>query len=238
MKLGNSEMVAASSFQEAKSPEVKNLSHRETDALPQEIKPKRETDALPREIKSKGVGEVKRDAGKERGERIAGGPRQEMVDGIAHYYDDNGELYRVGNDLKPNAEYTINGYQYFTDRKGRISRVKGILHLKEREERLPIRDSLEDIGKGDQKEGDDRGHVIGDQFDGSNGLENMIPQNAELNRGDFKKLENQLAKEVKDGKEVRVEINVVYEGDSRRPSEIRVIASVDGKIRTQTFRNR
>lgn len=109
---------------------------------------------------------------------------------------------------------------------------------KERVERLQIGDSLEDIGKGDQKEGDERGHVIGDQFDGSNGLENMIPQNAELNRGDFKKLENQLAQEVKDGKQVRVEIKMVYEGDSRRPSQIRVIYSINGTIGTRTFRNK
>ena len=87
--------------------------------------------------------------------------------------------------------------------------------MKDREGRLPIRDSLEDIGKGDQREGDDRGHLIGDQFDGSNGLENMVPQDAEINRKDFKDFENELAKQVKDGKEVNTKIEPVYEGDSR-----------------------
>ena len=79
------------------------------------------------------------------------------------YYDDNGKLYRSGNELMPNNEYEINGYQYKTGENGSIISAEGTLHLKEREGRLPIKDSIEDIGKGDQREGDDRGHLIGDQ---------------------------------------------------------------------------
>lgn len=98
-------------------------------------------------------------------------PRQEVVDGKTYYYDVNGKLYRVENNLVPNCQYEMNGYTYTTDEQGRISLAEGTLHMKDREGRLPIKDSIEDIGKGDQKEGDDRGHLIGDQFDGSNGLE-------------------------------------------------------------------
>lgn len=164
-------------------------------------------------------------------------PRQETVDGKTYYYDDNGKLYRVENDLAPNTEYEINGYKYKTDDQGRIISAEGILHMKDRDGRLPIKDSIEDIGKGDQKEGDDRGHLIGDQFDGSNGLENMIPQDANINRNDFKNFENELAKEVKDGKEAYVKIEPIYDGDLRRPVAIVVTYSVDGEESVRVFPN-
>jgi len=164
-------------------------------------------------------------------------PHQENVDGKSYYYDDNGKLYRVENDLAPNTEYEINGYKYQTDDKGRIVSAEGTLRMKDRDGRLPIKDSIEDIGKGDQKEGDDRGHLIGDQFDGSNGLENMVPQDANINRNDFKNFENELAKEVKDGKDVKVKVEPIYEGDSRRPDAIVVTYSINGEESVRVFPN-
>lgn len=164
-------------------------------------------------------------------------PHQENVDGKTYYYDDNGKLYRVENDLAPNTEYEINGYKYQTDDKGRIVSAEGTLRMKDRDGRLPIKDSIEDIGKGDQKEGDDRGHLIGDQFDGSNGLENMVPQDANINRNDFKNFENELAKEVKDGKDVKVKIEPIYDGDSRRPDAIVVTYSINGEESVRVFPN-
>lgn len=164
-------------------------------------------------------------------------PHQEELDGKTYYYDDNGKLYRVESDLAPNTEYLLNGYKYTTDEKGRIVSAEGTLHMKNREGRLPIKDSIEDIGKGDQKDSDDRGHLIGDQFDGSNGLENMIPQDSNINRNDFKNFENELAKEVKDGKEVYVKIEPVYDGDSRRPVAIVVTYSIDGEESVRVFPN-
>lgn len=164
-------------------------------------------------------------------------PHQEELDGKTYYYDDNGKLYRVESDLAPNTEYELNGYKYTTDEKGRIVSAEGTLHMKNREGRLPIKDSIEDIGKGDQKDSDDRGHLIGDQFDGSNGLENMIPQDSNINRDDFKNFENELAKEVKDGKEVYVKIEPVYDGDSRRPVAIVVTYSIDGEESIRVFPN-
>lgn len=153
------------------------------------------------------------------------------------YYDDNGNLYRIENELLPNCEYEINGYKYQTDDKRRIISAEGVLHLKKREGRLPITDSIEDIGKGDQKEGDDRGHLIGDQFDGANRLENMIPQDADINRIDFKNFENELAKEVKDGKKVYYKVEPVYDGDSRRPSAIVATYNIDGEKNVRVFPN-
>lgn len=156
---------------------------------------------------------------------------------LKRYFDDNGDLYRTGDDLLPNNKYEINGYNYETDDKERITSVEGKLYIKDREERLTIKDSIETIGKGDQKEGDDRGHLIGDRFNGSNGLENLVPQDANINRKDYKNLENELAKEVKDGKDVYIKIEVEYPEDSRRPEAIVVIYSIDGKENIRFFPN-
>ena len=164
-------------------------------------------------------------------------PCQEEIDGKVYYYDDNGTLYRIDNDLIPNSQYEINGYKYTTDDMGRIISAEGTLKMKNRDGRLPIRDSIEDIGKGDQKEGDDRGHLIGDQFDGTNGLENMIPQDADINRNDFKNFENELANEVKAGKTVEVKVEPIYDGDSRRPDAIVVTYKIDGVESVRIFPN-
>lgn len=164
-------------------------------------------------------------------------PCSKKIDGVTYYYDDNGNLYRVGDDLLPNSKYEVNGYKYETDDKGRIISAEGKLRFKEREGRLNIRDSIEAIGKGDQKEGDDRGHLIGDQFDGSNGLENMIPQDAKINEYDFKNFENELAKAVKEGKDVYFKVEPIYEGDSRRPIAIMVTYTIDGKENVRIFPN-
>ena len=151
------------------------------------------------------------------------------------YYDDKGNLYRVGNELLPNNEYEINGYKYTTDDRGRIIKAEGKLHLKNHDGKLPIKDSIEDISKGDHKSTDDRGHIIADQFGGSNGLENMIPQDASINRGAYKTFEQELAKEVKSGKNVSVNIEPVYDGDSHRPSALAVTYGVDGKESVRIF---
>lgn len=164
-------------------------------------------------------------------------PRQEVIEGKVNYFDDNGVLYRIENDLIPDNQYELNGYRYQTDDKGRIVSAEGVLHMKDRDGRLPIRDSIEDIGKGDQQENDDRGHLIGDQFDGSNGLENMIPQDAGINRNDFKTFENELAVKVKAGDEVKVKIEPIYDRNSRRPTDIVVTYSINGVEDVRIFPN-
>lgn len=159
------------------------------------------------------------------------------IDGAKCNYDDCGQLYRIGDKLVTNISYELNGYCFDTDGLARVVSVEGPLHMKDRDERLPIKDSIEVIGRGDQREGDDRGHLIGDQFDGPNGLENLVPQDAEINRKDFKNFENQLADEVKAGKDVYVKINVLYDGSSRRPTNIIVSYSIDGKKDARVFPN-
>ena len=66
------------------------------------------------------------------------------------YRDDNGKLFRKGNELIPNNKYVENGYSYRTDSEGRVKSAEGQLQLS-KEPRKQISDSMETIGKGDQK---------------------------------------------------------------------------------------
>lgn len=44
-----------------------------------------------------------------------------------------------------------------------------------------------------------------------------MPQKSNLNRGDWKAMENKWAKALKEKKEVHIEINNIFEGESKRP---------------------
>lgn len=152
------------------------------------------------------------------------------------YRDDNGNLFRVGDELVPNNEYTINGYKYETDSNGRIISAEGKLQVKDHEGRREM-DPRHTVDKGNYKETDDRGHLIADMFNGSGGLENVVPMDANLNRGDYVKLEKSLAEAVKDGADVRLKVEPKYEGDSARPSEFKVSYTIDGDKEVVVFRN-
>lgn len=58
---------------------------------------------------------------------------------------------------------------------------------------------------------------------------NYLPQDALLNNGSYKSLENTWAKATAEGKKVDVTIKPIYEGTSKRPSEFRVQYTIDGK---------
>lgn len=151
--------------------------------------------------------------------------------------DDKGNVYRIGNELLPNNTYEINGYKYVTDECGRVISAEGVLQKKDHEGKLPITDKMSDIGKGDQNPTDDRGHLIGDQFNGSPGLENLVPQDASINQKEVKALENSLANEVKKGNEVYLKVEPHYSGDSHRPDSFTYTYTIDGEMSVKVFRN-
>lgn len=161
---------------------------------------------------------------------------KESIDGIMHYYDEDGNLYRIGKDLSPNNEYVKNGYKYITDDQGRVMKASGELHLDEGT-RLSINDSMDDIGKGNQLITDQRGHLIADRFGGSNGLENIVPQNGKLNQGQYKALENEWARALSEGKKVSVDIELLYRDGSFRPFAFEINYVIDGKTYEVIFRN-
>lgn len=154
------------------------------------------------------------------------------IDGKECKTDDNGEIYSIDGKLKPNCEYTLNGFKYKTDSKGRIINAQGDVKLPKSE-----RDQNPDIKSKDKKPDDDKGHIIGHQIGGTETEGNLVPQNKVLNRGEYNKLEKQLAKLKAEGHDVKVEVTLKYKGDSDRPDSFRVKYTVDGKTYVKTFKN-
>ena len=155
------------------------------------------------------------------------------------YYDDNGEKYREGDSLLPNITFEVNGYKYKTDDYGRPISAEGNLKLRDPEYKRTMNDSMEAVGKGDQKENDQRGHLIAHRFGGSDGIENLVAMAGKLNQGDYAKLENTISDAIeKDGADVNLKVEPIYKGDSNRPDEFRVSYSIDGDKDVVVFKNR
>ena len=150
--------------------------------------------------------------------------------------DDNGKVYRSGNELKPNNTFEVNGYKYKTDSHGRVKSAEGVLQKKDHDGRRTM-ESRDKVDKGDMKTTDDRGHLIADRFNGSGGIENLVPMDAKLNQGDYKALESTLSDAVNDGAKVNYKVEPLYIGESTRPSEFKVPYSINGEKFTKVFKN-
>lgn len=152
--------------------------------------------------------------------------------------DDKGRSYRAGDNINANNTFVRNGYQYTTDSRGRVVSASGTLNINEDgQANRRMSDSIEIIGKGYQKATDDRGHLIGHQFNGSDSLENLVPQNAKINQGNFKRLEDHLAKLVKSGYNVTANVVPIYSQHSHRPDAIFYFYTVNDNAFTVLFPN-
>lgn len=110
-----------------------------------------------------------------------------MERGVKLYGNDDFKDSRKGDQwedsekgyLKPNIEYTTgeNGYTYKTDEQGRIVHAEALpLKEKPRDDRIPHNSQSPE-----KVNGDDAGHIIGDQFAGSPDIDNIISQEVGLN---------------------------------------------------------
>lgn len=157
-----------------------------------------------------------------------------MIEGAAEAVEKvkYGEQYTKVNGkkaLKSNIEYV-------TDSSGRISTVGGNLNAgKAKRNAYAQRTVGKDNGRLDT---DDGGHLIASIFKGSGELDNLVPMDATLNRGDWKTMENSWAKALDNGKTVDVKIEPIYSGTSHRPISFKVKYRVDnGRWIKETFTN-
>lgn len=150
------------------------------------------------------------------------------IDGNEYETDDNGDIYKINGELKQNTSYQKNGIIYSTDENGRISTWKGEPKYEPENERDT--DAQTKSGGEDRKEGDDGGHVVARILGGSAGSENIVPMRDTINRGDYKKSENEIVEATKQGNNVQDSGKVIYEEDSVRPSKIERTYTIDGEI--------
>jgi len=136
------------------------------------------------------------------------------------------------NNPKPDTLYNVDDrYFYKTDASGRVGNVKGNLNL-ETFDRNKYQQCL--AGKCGSVD-DEGGHLIASIFSGPGEKLNIVPMNGNLNKGEWKKIENEWVTALKENKNVQVEISPVYDGLSKRPSNFEVRYRIDGG-RTVTLR--
>ena len=157
----------------------------------------------------------------------------------ASFRDDKGNVYQDENGLLKNKTYELNHYIFTTDSKGRIKSAEGTLRLKRPDEnREPEKVSIKVISKNENLKTDDRGRLIGDRFYGPGTLGNLVAMDFHLNRGEYKKMENNNAKAVNEGKKVYLKVEPKYRGKENRPYVINATSTIDGEKITISFKNR
>ncbi|WP_256984963.1 DNA/RNA non-specific endonuclease, partial [Paenibacillus taichungensis] len=134
--------------------------------------------------------------------------------------------------LKPNVEYTSpDGYTYRTDSQGRIIDCEGTIVLGKGDRSEYAQRT---VGKGQGRlPDDDGGHLIGAQFKGPKDIDNLVPQNSQINRsgGVWYEMETDWVNALKEvpPKKVTVKIEPIYSGKSMRPDAFEVVYEIEGK---------
>lgn len=158
------------------------------------------------------------------------------VNGDVYETDDNGDTYKKNGVLLPNTEYTVNGNTYRTDEHG--NKVSCDSEPTYTEDGSRNNKEQKESGGEERQEDDDGGHIIAKILGGAEGEENLVPMRRTINRGDYKKMENEISKALQEGKKVTVHIDLEYDGDSQRPSKIRAEYIIEGKKTIVEFDNK
>lgn len=128
-----------------------------------------------------------------------------------------------------------NGYTYQIDSRERTRRVSGALTIAD----VPFRSRTLQSGAGgaERRASDDGGHYIAARFNGPTEAFNHFAQDANFNRGRYRLLEDEWARDKRAGKHVTVKIVPRFDGGSVRPSAIDVWWMIDGHEESIKFRN-
>lgn len=131
--------------------------------------------------------------------------------------------------LMSNMKYKVDNTIFETDKIGRPIKVSAHINPKFKDCKIYERDKIiqRDFKKARinaskldaSKLDDDAGHIIAHDLGGVSDGINILPQNASLNRGAYKKMENKIKKDVKKGNKAYIEVEMVYSRASERPSE-------------------
>lgn len=146
----------------------------------------------------------------------------------------------LNGELKPNHKYKVGEYLYETDGQGRVSKASGKLDLNKRDRNTYQQGKAgKTDGIKDGLENDEGGHLIASIFNGPGEQVNYAAMDGNLNKGAWKRMENQWADAIKGDppKTVEVEINTIYDGVSKRPEAFEVVYKIDGKMTEIAFEN-
>lgn len=128
-----------------------------------------------------------------------------------------------------------NGYEYRIDADGRTRGVSGTID--DSITSVRSRTAQARAGGADRRASDDGGHYIAARFNGPSDAFNHFAQDANFNRGGYRALEDQWARDKRAGKTVVVKIVPTYLGASQRPSRISVSFTVNDREESEIFPN-
>lgn len=128
-----------------------------------------------------------------------------------------------------------NGYAYQIDSRERTRRVSGALVIANA--RIRSRTSQRQAGGADRRASDDGGHYVAVRFNGPSDAFNHFAQDSNFNRGVYRRLEDEWAREKRAGRMVTVKIVPQFDSISLRPSKMNVWWKVDGKYKSVAFPN-
>lgn len=120
-----------------------------------------------------------------------------------------------------------NGYTYELDADGAVRRASGTLSSTDTPKRS--RTNQAKAGGADRRPSDDGGHYIAARFNGPTDAFNHFAQDANFNRGRYRALEDQWARAQRARRKVMVDIAPHYHDGSRRPYELDITFTVDGR---------
>ncbi|MCC5804346.1 DNA/RNA non-specific endonuclease [Rossellomorea vietnamensis] len=135
--------------------------------------------------------------------------------------------------LLPNTKYVTNdNYKYTTDELGRIVNVDAPELVLKKANRNKYAQA--NVGGRDRLSDDDGGHLIGAQFNGPPDIDNLVPQNSQINRrgGVWYEMETEWANALKEvpPKKVSVSIEPIYSNNSMRPDSFMVEYEIEGQF--------
>ncbi len=140
----------------------------------------------------------------------------------------------TGEGEQPTRHVVRNGYSYDIDSKDRTVRVSGELTVgdggRSRAAQAPA-------GGTDRLSTGDGGHYIAARFNGPKEAFNHFAQDRSVNRGKYRRLEDQWERAKKAGHSVRVKLAPVFDTSLSRPSAIDIWFWIDGLQQSQYMPN-
>ena len=138
--------------------------------------------------------------------------------------------------LVKNMRYEVDGIIYQSDELGRVLTTTADL-----DDIARVRLGNQQIRSVHVKDGvrgaDQGGHIVGSRFFRPGEQINLYPQSANLNQGAWKTMENTWADGMVAGKDVKIEVEAVFSGASKRPDSFKVKYTIDGQPFQENFVN-
>jgi hypothetical protein len=128
-----------------------------------------------------------------------------------------------------------NGYASDRDGLNRTREVTGALQLNPEQGRS--RQAKAQAVSSDRRPTDEGGHIIARRFNGPKEAYNHFAQDRTFNRSGYRKLENRLARAREQGREITINVQLSYKGNSQHPYELRFGYTIDGQYLQVRFPN-